>query len=176
MPLLRTARRGQWADKRGKEGGDALFMPASELRFRISWRRRCQRRIPYPIRNTATMAPMTPPTTARELTLPPDIAEAVRPLVVPLFVVGAGVGLLEAVTVTVKGANVLKVLVLFADIEVLFNPVPVLLARVVVVAVLDVMILEVLEVIAAAFVEATVSEAPPLVVGLPVLVVVAGLG
>ena len=131
------------------------------------------------MRNTATMAPMTPPTTARELTLPPDIAEAVRPLVVPLFVVGAvgaGVGLLEAVTVTVKGANVLEVLVLFADIEVLFNPVPVLLARVVVVAVLDVMILEVLEVIAAAFVEATVSEAPPLVVGLPVLVVVAGLG
>ena len=108
--------------------------------------------------------------------MPPDIAEAVRPLVVPLFVVGAGVGLLEAVTVIVKGANVLKVLVLFADIEVLFNPVPVLLARVVVVAVLDVMILEVLEVIAAAFVEATVSEAPPLVVGLPVLVVVAGLG
>ncbi len=120
------------------------------------------------------MAPMTPPTTARELTLPPDIAEAVRPLVVPLFVVGEGVGLLEAVTVTVRGASGLEVLVLFADIEVLFKPVPVLLARVVVVAVLDVMIL--LEVIAAAFVEATVSEEPPLAVGLPVLVVVAGPG
>ncbi len=38
------------------------------------------------------MAPMTPPTTARELTLPPDIAEAVRPLVVSLLVVGTGVG------------------------------------------------------------------------------------
>lgn len=126
------------------------------------------------MRNTATMAPMTPPTTARELTLPPDIAEAVRPLVVPLFVVGEGVGLLEAVTVTVRGASGLEVLVLFADIEVLFKPVPVLLARVVVVAVLDVMIL--LEVIAAAFVEATVSEEPPLAVGLPVLVVVAGPG
>lgn len=182
IPLFRTAGRCQRGDKLWEvESGDALFMLASELRFRMSLRRRCQRMIPYPMRNKATMAPMTPPTTARELTLPPAAADAVRPLFVPPFMVGmsmvgAGVGLLGAVTVTVRGASVLFVLVLFAGIELFFNPVAVVLACVVVVAVLDVLVLEVLEVIEAAFVDATVNEAPALVVGRPVVMVVVGLG